>query len=678
MHQSNSVFAARRAFPFVVTLVLFYALVIGGKWFAITSPDFGSLSLVVFALSIGLWVWMQRGQPSRYQTPLNLAILLWVVAIIIASAANLDLWRRSAIGAWYVGSYIFAWYALQAGLAHRLITRQMMVSVLLAVIGVEVLFALMQTSAALFGQPGSISPLRVLTTLRPGGLFINPNWLSSFLVISLPFAILQFATTRRKPTRLLTGILILLGGLVLLLTFSRGAWVAAAAGVVIPAMVVLYSRNQLNIRSLRHTWNSLSQWLRVGIIIGIVALAVAAIAFLATFTIGGRTVDYRTRLWEPAIHLFAEKPLTGYGLYSYGTGLLRFWSSPPNHMHSHAHNLILNVAAELGIIGLAALAATVLASLRAMRCNWTTTPRQRPFILATLGAITAFGVQQLFDVTILLPSIALVGLVALALATAPFDPLPASQRQRRLQTPVILCTALALLMTGVWNNQQQRASATIIDNAGRSVDLTTSAAALQTVIDSDPWQAANYGQQAMLLGSAAADDASQVDSSIRAYEQFVALEPTYPPAWANLGALYREAGQTTQAAEAMSSAAMLAPNAAALSYWQGRYLEEAGNADDAEASYRNALRLMPLLADTELWNVTPVQAQMNISKPLIDETRVADWENALASFTRIFERSRRVDVWLQDWETAFLLQYLQPALPRQFLPQVGYFPNVGY
>jgi len=82
-----------------------------------------------------------------------------------------------------------------------------------------------------------------------------------------------------------------------------------------------------------------------------------------TYTAGRRLTLYR---W--ALGMFAEKPLTGWGLG--GWSYYVFDRDVP----AYPHNLVLEIAAEEGVVGLAALGSFLLSVLLAMRRIWRNAP----------------------------------------------------------------------------------------------------------------------------------------------------------------------------------------------------------------------------------------------------------------------------------------------------------------
>ena len=84
----------------------------------------------------------------------------------------------------------------------------------------------------------------------------------------------------------------------------------------------------------------------------------------------GAVLESRWELWTRALYLFQELAFTGAGAGSFGTAANRlypFLSTTPDHVYPHAHNLVLQVAAEMGVGGLTAF--TILVSLCLFRAS---------------------------------------------------------------------------------------------------------------------------------------------------------------------------------------------------------------------------------------------------------------------------------------------------------------------
>lgn len=157
---------------------------------------------------------------------------------------------------------------------------------------------------------------------------------------------------------------------------SRSPWVRAAvlATGAATLVVTFWTDNRI-------VWPSLAAMAAVGAFFAIRAgdihdrRRMAAIAFLAVATLGGIFVmavqqrqqarhqpelseDPRLAIWAYAGERIAESPWIGHG---YGRGVLRkSWKEsargPQNPLHWHGHNLALNVALQLGAVGVALFA----------------------------------------------------------------------------------------------------------------------------------------------------------------------------------------------------------------------------------------------------------------------------------------------------------------------------------
>ncbi len=224
--------------------------------------------------------------------------------------------------------------------------------------------------------------------------FGNPAFAGSFLTMSLPVTVGLFLLQQRPFSRagLLAFAAILLQLAALGTSASRGAWVGTGTGAVLFAVLIIFSfRREQVAASRRHL-----------AMVGIVVLAaVAAGGALLLADSGsnnaadrlqslngdllGSGLNGRGATWSSTLEMIGERPpvetqnedeasiafpwvrhLFGYGPdnYRYAYQLV----APDEHVASfvpHAHNSFLNVAAELGIAGLAAWTALSVAVVAA-------------------------------------------------------------------------------------------------------------------------------------------------------------------------------------------------------------------------------------------------------------------------------------------------------------------------
>lgn len=151
------------------------------------------------------------------------------------------------------------------------------------------------------------------------------------------------------------------------------------------------------------------------------ALLASAVVFVGATIIRPGTMLSRVDYWREGVALFAAQPLTGWGSSSYSTSLDSD-SAEAQKMNAitertgmpHAHNALVTIMAENGLVGLAAfggMAAGVFALVRRSRspARW---------------GLLAFWAQQLFDDQWLHPVTAV--LLGLAIGTCLFEQRPNS------------------------------------------------------------------------------------------------------------------------------------------------------------------------------------------------------------------------------------------------------------
>ncbi|MEJ2599665.1 MAG: O-antigen ligase family protein [Anaerolineales bacterium] len=188
--------------------------------------------------------------------------------------------------------------------------------------------------------------------LRAYGLADHPNILGGCLALAwlaLGIWSAEHASSSWRPVALAT---LGIGGLALLYTFSRSAWVALAGGAGL-AILMLYKSGQREIGR---------QWLLTGL--GGLVLLTPFILHLAPFLgirlgFGGsftqvpteeQSLGERKLLNESANQLFENRPLTGVGLGAFALAQRAAFPNFPVD-YQPAHLARLEVAAETGIFG---------------------------------------------------------------------------------------------------------------------------------------------------------------------------------------------------------------------------------------------------------------------------------------------------------------------------------------
>jgi len=226
--------------------------------------------------------------------------------------------------------------------------------------------------------------------LRAYGTLSHPNILGGYLLVGLALAGERFWATRGRGW-LAVGGLIALG---ILLTFSRSAWLATGvmAGVLFGLWLRRWPKRRLN-------WAQLRRWAAVGLG-GLALLMVPMLPLVAArVQIGGdeagleqRSLSDRVRLNRAAVEMFLRVPWTGVGGGGFVVGL--YAAEGVALPLEPAHNLLLLLAAELGLPGAAAAAGLLGATAWWM---WRRGRQAEPAELVLASVVAGMLVIGLFD-----------------------------------------------------------------------------------------------------------------------------------------------------------------------------------------------------------------------------------------------------------------------------------------
>lgn len=218
------------------------------------------------------------------------------------------------------------------------------------------------------------------------------NMLGLFLVLNASFAfgLLIYFKGLSQKAKWWTLSVLLLNMACLAITFSRGAWVSLIGVLVVLAV------------------------LRPKIFIPVIVSGILFFLFLSPegmksrlFSIGDmkeRNVKERLYIWDSALNMAKDHPLTGVGLGNFYEQYLNHYKNKQVRLEwagEHAHNLYLHILAEMGILGFVALIGLLLVLL--IKGVLASYEEQDPFLkgirLGGVLALSAYAVYSLTDST---------------------------------------------------------------------------------------------------------------------------------------------------------------------------------------------------------------------------------------------------------------------------------------
>jgi O-antigen ligase len=275
--------------------------------------------------------------------------------------------------------------------------------------------------------------------LRPGdvGLTVGTvNAVALYLELLVPIAVwLSWTRWHKRP---FTVGLAVLGAFALLVTGSRGAWLGAAAGLVVLLALAWRTRGL----SFARIGSGPTRWIVTLVVVGGAILLVPM--FVSRMLSGDAG---RIELWTAAWSMFTNSPIVGVGPGAWP--MLRAFTpiSDDNFaVLATSHNSALQILAETGVIGLLAAAWLV---VTIARVGWRAatggrTLDDRTTAAVALGSLAAVGVHSVVDTQFHLPAIVLLVLHLAARLELIAVPQPASDGSRRRRRFV-----LASATTGV-------------------------------------------------------------------------------------------------------------------------------------------------------------------------------------------------------------------------------------
>jgi O-antigen ligase len=242
------------------------------------------------------------------------------------------------------------------------------------------------------GESIQLGPIAGMITeeLRVGGTLGSPVTGATYLALSMAPALAVLATPLPPRYKLLAIAALVLGGIGLLLTLSRGAWLAVAASVGLLLVLAWYRR-------------LVSVWLPATLAIMLLLIGFAFQESIANRLLGDDegSAESRVPLIYLAGEMISEQPLTGIGI-NHATIVGSQYAASLQYRSEWfytIHNKYLLEWVELGVFGLAAFVWFLLSTLRHGWAAWQRRDRVlSPLALGLLLAIVGQMLHMTVDV----------------------------------------------------------------------------------------------------------------------------------------------------------------------------------------------------------------------------------------------------------------------------------------
>lgn len=456
---------------------------------------------------------------------------------------------------------------------------------------------------------------------RATGAFADPNSFAAFLLILLPSLLIAAAVPRLPVVLRLLAFYIaimFLGAI----AFTQSYW-AAALVVILLAIVPWFSFRTLKRRVLFS-------------VLGVVLASVVFIGMVVYHPLFKKGLQraiseegegVRLVLWNEALAMALEHPVTGVGAGAYGAS---FEQSPRVALADAPvtpHNDYLLVLSQLGLVGAVLFGAPALYIFYRAWARWREEPYevklrdsrgrimppQRFFLSLGLAGAMAFGLCLAVTFVFYVPALTLYGILTLAI-------LIKTSFNRRITLPehwvlrvgyafLATCAGLSFYVLSSTKLDAQALELRARQELEHVVDLRVHVSGNTALLD----------RVIMLYEDAVIVDAANVDAwlglsasicqiyfrnpadfedigarAIAAAEQAVDLSPRYWKTWAQLGVARSFRGEGALAEVALAKALELAPNSSNAHYYYAAYLGTYKHRrEDALSFVRLALKINP-------------------------------------------------------------------------------------
>jgi putative inorganic carbon (hco3(-)) transporter len=372
----------------------------------VVTLEAGDFSVTIMEPLVALLAltWVARGitrqdlalAGGRLLVPLALLLLALLMASLAAQRLSLAYkeiikWLELAVVLLFVVTHL-----------RSPLSQQAMLGVLFVAGSLEALFGVFQ-----YATGSGPTAFAVGEALRAYGHFEQPNPFAGYLGTILPLSLTMALLRRPRPLVLLAATAAGCTGLGVLLSLSRGAWV----GLLIAIVVMLAA------------WGAGGRRLLLpgagGLVLVLLLTAAnvlpggwsdrltAVIDNFGVFDV--RTVEVtgenfavveRMAHWQAGWYMLLDHPLLGVGPGNYPVAYEEYYLPGWPQALGHAHNYYLNMAAEAGLPGAAALLFLIVSVFATVVMGLRRQPApgyRRSLLVGLLGSFTVLTIHNLFD-----------------------------------------------------------------------------------------------------------------------------------------------------------------------------------------------------------------------------------------------------------------------------------------
>lgn len=333
-------------------------------------------------------------------TPVHLLVCLYWGVTTVATAFSPV--KAAALNGWVKLTIFLLLFALAARILRSPRIRSWLITLYLHIALIVSVYGWRQQifgAAALATWVDPESPLAKNT--RVYSYLGNPNLLAGYLIPAVVFSLMAVFAWRGKLPKALAVVMLVVNTGCVYFTGSRGGWIGLLAAIVVLMLCLRYWWGEY----LPRFWRT---WLLPMLLGGLASLLIAAVLLSETLRIrvfslfagrGDSSNNFRLNVWAAVIDMIRDRPVLGIGPGNTAFNLVYPFYQRPKFNALSAYSIVLEVAVETGLVGLACFCWLVVVSLNA---GWQQLRRLRQLgsregfwligAIATLVGMLAHGV----------------------------------------------------------------------------------------------------------------------------------------------------------------------------------------------------------------------------------------------------------------------------------------------
>lgn len=577
----------------VLAVLLIYVVLLGGSEAGTFSTGLRTLNSIIGAILVAWWIVLLRRGADRVDVLAIGALLAFVAACALSEYPRQSFDAAVAALAW----------AAAFGVARRHLARYRERRLFIRLLSLCGLL-LSLYFVALWG-PAWVDWVRLSGTAPPFDLTLPVHIFRHQYVVAMLLAALMPASAallRDRAWRYAGGLTLILSVGLILMSGSRGVWLAIGVAAIALTWRVRPSRRVVTIGT-----SSMLGLLFIAAVLGLIGSMVSRM-------LASTTVTFRFDIWSSTLSMWSERPWIGIGPGAFGIGIT---SQPLQETYlfgaRHADNALIQLAAEAGAAGLLGAALAVVAV-------WTGRGISRRGWLATIALVIVAGAAMTnnpFD-TANVVAVTLGWAAYLAPYPAPLDrPVePAASVWSPVTTAtgvaaVALAVAVALTTSG---SLSREAGISAVRRGDRAVAISE----VERAVAVDP----TMGLYRRELGALLIAD-GRIPRGIAELERAVALNPADTAAIRALALALSALGDDSGAVRTARLAVGMRP----LYPENHLVLALVGEGEVADTAVRDALTLSPWLPASSGWT-DPLPMDADLDRAVLEAARRATNEPA--------------------------------------------------